>query len=163
MKLFIHTFLTAVLASQFAFTASRAQADSVPEILHYKFSGTGTNVPNLASAPPSGTTTATINGGLTQTGTDLNFGGGGFSLVGSGVSSTTDYLNTGWAPNLGPARGRSPSFPPISPLRAHSFISLATPALRASAVSPMGWPEQITGFCGAAGSRMCCSPEERLW
>lgn len=101
MKLFIHTFLTAVLASQFAFTASRAQADSVPEILHYKFSGTGTNVPNLASAPPSGTTTATINGGLTQTGTDLNFGGGGFSLVGSGVSSTTDYLNTGWAPNLG--------------------------------------------------------------
>jgi hypothetical protein len=73
----------------------------IPEVLHYKFSGTGTSVPNLASAPPSGTATATIMGSLTQTGTDLNVGGGGFSLMGSGNSASTDYLNTNWAPNLG--------------------------------------------------------------
>ncbi|MFO1351422.1 MAG: choice-of-anchor D domain-containing protein [Gammaproteobacteria bacterium] len=101
MKSFIHTFFIAVLAGLLAFTAQRAQADSVPDVLHYKFNGTGTSVPNLASAPPASTTTATIMGGLTQTGTDLNVGGGGFSLVGSGVSAATDYLNTGWAPNLG--------------------------------------------------------------
>lgn len=79
----------------------QVKADSVPEVLHYKFSGTGTSVPNLASAPPAGTETATIMGGLTQGIPDLNTGGGGGSLIGTGLSSTTDYLNTGWAPNLG--------------------------------------------------------------
>ncbi len=101
MKTLSHALLVAALTALFALSANRALADSVPEVLHYKFSGTGTSVPNLASSPPVGAETATIMGGLTQTGTDLNFGGGGNSLLGSGNASTTDYLNTGWAPNLG--------------------------------------------------------------
>lgn len=101
MRTFSHALFVAALSALFALSANRALADSVPEVLHYKFSGTGTSVPNLASSPPAGTTTATIMGGLSQTGTDLNVGGGGNSLLGSGVASSTDYLNTGWAPNLG--------------------------------------------------------------
>jgi hypothetical protein len=68
-----------------------------PEVLYYKFDGTGTSVPNLASAPPVGTATATIMGGITQGGSAICQG----TLIGTGVSSSTDYLNTGWAPNLG--------------------------------------------------------------
>jgi hypothetical protein len=56
-----------------------------PEILHYKFDGTGTTVPNLASAPPAGT------------GSNGQCGG---ALIGSEVTSSTDYLNTNWATNL---------------------------------------------------------------
>ncbi len=67
----------------------------VPELMYYQFDGTGTTVPNHASAPV-GTNPATIQGGLTQGGTG-EFGGG---LIGSGSSSTSDYLNTGWATNL---------------------------------------------------------------
>lgn len=81
--------------------AGNAGADTVPEVLHYRFDGTGTTVPNLASSPPVGAENAMIMGGVTQTGTDLNFGGGGFSLRGTGAASSTDYLDTGWAPNLG--------------------------------------------------------------
>lgn len=97
MKTLIQIFYIAVLA---ALITTPARADSVPELLHYKFSGTGASVPNLASAPPSGTATATIMGGLAQTGTDLNTAGDGNSLVGSGLTSSTDYLNTGWATSL---------------------------------------------------------------
>ncbi len=72
-------------------------AQLTPEVLYYKFDGTGTTVPNLASAPPVGTTTANILGGITQGGSGICRG----TLIGSGVASSTDYLNTGWAPNLG--------------------------------------------------------------
>lgn len=69
-----------------------------PEILHYKFNGAGTTVTNHASSPPVGTASATMLGGLTQggslTGTYLS------AVVGSGASSATDYVNTGWATNL---------------------------------------------------------------
>jgi hypothetical protein len=92
-------FLSTAICS-LAFFASAAYADSVPELLHYRFDETGTTVTNEASAPPAGTATATIMGAITQTGTDLNFGGGGFSLLGSGNGSSTDYLNTGYAPDL---------------------------------------------------------------
>jgi hypothetical protein len=68
-----------------------------PELLYYKFDGVGTSVPNQALTPPPGTATATIMGGLTQGST----GQTGGALVGSGISSTTDYLNTGYAPNRG--------------------------------------------------------------
>jgi len=68
-----------------------------PEVLYYKFDGTGTTVPNLSSAPPVGTATANIMGGITQGGSAICQG----TLIGSGVASSTDYLNTGWAPNLG--------------------------------------------------------------
>ncbi len=68
-----------------------------PELLHYVFDGTGTSVPNLASMPPAGTNTATLIGGHTQGG----IGQSGGALIGTGVSSTTNYLNTNWATNLG--------------------------------------------------------------
>ncbi len=77
---------------------SQIHAQSIPEILYYKFDEVGTSVTNYASAPPTGTATATIMGGVTQ-GSTGKCGAG--ALVGSGISSTTDYLNTGWAPNLG--------------------------------------------------------------
>ena len=64
--------------------------------MYYKFDGTGTTVPNEATSPV-GSNPATILGGVTQ-GSTGQFGGG---LIGSGVTSSTDYLNTGWAPNLG--------------------------------------------------------------
>ena len=97
---FAHRSRVAAFAAAFALVSSAAQADSMPELVHYRFEGTGTAVPNLASAPPVGTTTATIMGAITQTGTDLNTGGDGFSLLGSGNGSNTDYLNTGWATSL---------------------------------------------------------------
>jgi hypothetical protein len=70
-----------------------------PEVLYYKFEGSGTTVPNLAISPPVGAENATILGGITQDTTASPICNG--TLIGSGVSSTTDYLNTGWTPNLG--------------------------------------------------------------
>jgi hypothetical protein len=69
---------------------------NIPDILYYKFDGTGTSVPNSSLSPPTGTTTATLNGGVTQGGA----GKCGGALIGSGVTSTTDYVNTGWATSL---------------------------------------------------------------
>ena len=78
-------------------TSAGGNPAPTPEILYYKFDGTGTSVPNLASAPPTGAENATILGGLSQ-------GSAGVlcntSLVGSGASSATDYVNTGWNTNL---------------------------------------------------------------
>ncbi len=76
-------------------------ADTTPELLHYKFELGGATAPNLASSPPAGTATATLQGSIQQNGADLNLANNGFSLVGSGLSATTDFLNTGWATNLG--------------------------------------------------------------
>lgn len=70
---------------------------TTPEVLYYKFDGSGTTVPNLATAPPAGTATATIMGSITQ-------GSGGMcggALIGSGNAASTDYLNTNWAPSIG--------------------------------------------------------------
>ncbi|MCU0435707.1 MAG: T9SS type A sorting domain-containing protein [Bacteroidia bacterium] len=72
-------------------------AQLTPEVLYYDFNGAGTSVPNLASAPPVGTTTATILGAVTQGGSGTLCNG---ALIGSGISSTTDYLNTGWTTSL---------------------------------------------------------------
>lgn len=77
-------------------TGTWAFAQSVPELLYYKFDGTGTSVPNLATSPPPGTTTATLMGSLTQGGSNICDG----TAIGSGNSSTTDYVNTGYAPSL---------------------------------------------------------------
>lgn len=88
-------------AAALVLAANCASADSTPDVLHYKFDQVGTSVTNYASSPPSGTATATIMGSLTQTGTELNYLGTGYSLMGSGNASSTDYLNTGWAPDLG--------------------------------------------------------------
>ncbi|MES2863811.1 MAG: LamG-like jellyroll fold domain-containing protein [Bacteroidota bacterium] len=69
-----------------------------PEILYYNFNGVGTTVPNQALTPPVGAENATLIGGITLGGVGQC---GTTALVGSGVSSTTDYLNTNWSPNLG--------------------------------------------------------------
>jgi hypothetical protein len=71
-------------------------SQATPELLYYKFDGTGTSVPNLALTPPVGTTTATLMGGLTQGPTGQCQG----AVIGTGVASSTDYVNTGWATNL---------------------------------------------------------------
>ncbi len=93
-KLMKKTF-TKIIALACCLMSTSAFAQLTPEVLYYKFDGTGTSVPNLASAPTA--PTATIMGGVTQGGNTLCQG----SLIGTGVSSTTDYLNTGWNPNLG--------------------------------------------------------------
>ncbi|MEQ1675561.1 MAG: HYR domain-containing protein, partial [Chitinophagaceae bacterium] len=64
-----------------------------PERLYYKFDGSGTTVPNLATAPPAGTATGTLTG-LTQGST----GKCGTALVGTGVANQS--LNTNWATNM---------------------------------------------------------------
>jgi Concanavalin A-like lectin/glucanases superfamily/Secretion system C-terminal sorting domain/Ig-like domain CHU_C associated len=67
------------------------------ELLYYKFDGSGTAVLNYAVGATPATDTAFIQGGITQ-------GAGGKcngALIGSGVSSSTDFLNTNYAPNLG--------------------------------------------------------------
>ena len=80
------------------FVATIVFGQTKPEILYYKFDGTGTSVPNLASSPPPGTATGTIVGsGMTQSGTNNGLCGG--ALVGPGTS--TAYVNTGWNTNLG--------------------------------------------------------------
>lgn len=89
--------ITRILALCALFCSGQMYAQLTPEVLYYKFDGTGTTVPNLASSPPIGTATANLMGSLTQGASSLCRG----SVIGSGNSSTTDYVNTGWAPNLG--------------------------------------------------------------
>jgi hypothetical protein len=89
---------TKIVAFACCLMGTSAFAQLTPELLYYKFDGIGTNVPNYASTPPPGTTNATLMGGLTQgTGSSEICGG---SVIGSGNSSTTDYVNTGYATNL---------------------------------------------------------------
>lgn len=89
-KLSLLLFLTIL-----GFTNLALGAD-VPELIYYKFDGSSTDVPNQASSPV-GNSSATIMGGLSQ-GDAGQFGG---ALVGTGGSSSTNYVNTGWNGNLG--------------------------------------------------------------
>lgn len=66
----------------------------IPEVLYYKFDGTGTTVPNLASSPPSSALTANLLGSVTQSPTNNTCLGG--ALTGTNASALTDYLSTGW-------------------------------------------------------------------
>jgi hypothetical protein len=93
MKKTITRFTTLFLCLTGSFVLAQAPT---PELLYYKFNGTGTSVPNLASAPPAGTTTATIVGGQTQGST----GQCGGALIGNGLTSTSNYVNTNWTTNL---------------------------------------------------------------
>ena len=80
------------------FTVTPAFGTSAkPELLYYKFNGTGTNAPNLAINPPSGTTTGTMNGNMFQGGNTIC---GGSLQTTSTTPNSTDYFNTGWAPSL---------------------------------------------------------------
>ncbi len=74
-----------------------ADAQPIPEILHYKFNETGTTVTNYASNPPTGAGTATLIGGLTQGST----GQCGGAVIGTEVPSNLDYVSSNWAPNIG--------------------------------------------------------------
>ena len=57
-------------------TSAMAQtAPPVPEVLYYRFDGTGTQVPNLSQNPPVGTAMADIMGGETQGSSGLCIGG----------------------------------------------------------------------------------------
>ncbi len=96
---------TLVLAISAAFVM-QAQVPT-PELLYYKFDGTGTTVPNQALTPPPGTATANIMGGVTQGGSGTLCNG---ALIGTGVSSTTDYLNTGWTTSITSATAWTISF-----------------------------------------------------
>lgn len=69
-----------------------------PEVLYYKFNESGTNVTNYATGGAAGSATATIMGSISQSSASSSCDG---ALIGSGVSSSSDYLNTGWAPNIG--------------------------------------------------------------
>ncbi|MES2556842.1 MAG: T9SS type A sorting domain-containing protein [Bacteroidota bacterium] len=77
-----------------------------PEILYYKFDQVGTSVTNYAINPPAGTTTATLLGSVTQGSTGQCNG----AIIGSGNSSTSDYMNTNWAPSLNSATPWTLSF-----------------------------------------------------
>ena len=66
----------------------------MPELLYYKFDGTGTSVPNHATNPPAGTAAGTLSGSLTQGSTGLCGG----ALIGTGTQF--DRMSTGWATNF---------------------------------------------------------------
>jgi hypothetical protein len=68
---------------------------AVPELIYYKFNNTGGDTVTNAASAPVGTNPAPV---LNQT-----MGGSGQSgsaLIGTGGSSSTDYVNTGWATSL---------------------------------------------------------------
>ena len=92
-KLYVRTFF--VLALLLAM-ANQLKAQSIPEVLYYKFDRTDTIVINSALYPTAVTDTAFIVGGLYQDST----GQCGHALVGVELSSTTNYVNTQWAPDL---------------------------------------------------------------
>ncbi len=71
-------------------------AQSIPEILYYRFDRTDSIAINHASGATAQTDTAFLLGGMIQD----SIGMCGHALVGSGASSTTDYVNTGWVPDL---------------------------------------------------------------
>lgn len=85
----IYTTLCFLVTGLFAF------GQAVPELMYYKFD-TGNTLTNDASAPV-GTNPAML------TGTGLTVGGSGMvgtTLIGTGTSSTNDFVNTGWNTNL---------------------------------------------------------------
>jgi len=70
---------------------------TVPEVLYYIFDDAGmTTTPNYA-VPGRGSATATLEGAMSMGPT----GQFGAALIGSGGSSSTDYVNTGWATDIG--------------------------------------------------------------
>jgi len=86
-----------LLAGCFLF-CSGLRAQNIPDLMYYKFDGSGPTTPNLATAPPAGTANAALMGGVTQ---DTLGGLCSGSLKGTGNSSNGDYVNTNWAPLLG--------------------------------------------------------------
>ena len=75
---------------------SSTNVATLPEVLYYTFDEASSPTQNFAS-PGRGTPFADVLGGLTM-GSTGQFGG---ALIGSGGSSSTDYVNTGWTPDIG--------------------------------------------------------------
>ena len=69
---------------------------ALPEVLYYLFDETGGTQTTNYAVPGRGFTVAPVLGGLTM-GPTGQFNSG---LIGSGGLSTTDYVNTGWIPDL---------------------------------------------------------------
>jgi hypothetical protein len=91
-----------MLVFLFLMAALISFSQAVPEYMYFKFDATG-NQQNFASAPV-GNNPATLDG-LT-TGSTGEFG---TALIGNGLTSTSNRLNTGWATNL-PSTGWTISF-----------------------------------------------------
>jgi Concanavalin A-like lectin/glucanases superfamily/Secretion system C-terminal sorting domain len=72
-------------------------AQSPPEVLWYKFNETGLDSTQNLALPGSGSAWAQVLGSLSLGPT----GQFGDALIGSGNVSSTDYVNTGWIPDLG--------------------------------------------------------------
>lgn len=89
-------FTTKFLTLLFLLSFSQAYSQTKPEILYYKFDQQGIKIANLATAPPTGTDSANVNGAMYIDSLGLC----GKALVGSGIASSTDYVNTNWATNL---------------------------------------------------------------
>jgi hypothetical protein len=70
---------------------------AVPEVLYYLFDETGGTTTQNYAVPGRGAAVANVNGGLTMGPT----GQFGSALIGSGGSSSTDYVSNGWIPDLG--------------------------------------------------------------
>lgn len=68
-----------------------------PEILYYTFDEAGSNLTENFADPGSGFAFAELFGGMTMGST----GQVGSALVGTGVSSSTDYVDTGWILDIG--------------------------------------------------------------
>lgn len=77
-------------------TATPSFGATIPELLYYKFEGSGTTVDNLATNPPAGTTTANIVGSPTQGGAGICGG----TLIGGGGGGLSNHLNTNWVPSI---------------------------------------------------------------
>ncbi len=72
-------------------------AQGVPELMYFKFDGTGTTaVPNLASSPVGTNPAAFVGTGLSQ-GPSGQFGN---ALIGTGAATASGNVNTGWTTNL---------------------------------------------------------------
>ncbi len=69
----------------------------VPEVLYYLFDETGGTQTTNYAVPGRGSAVADVLGGLTMGPT----GQFGSALIGSGGSSSTDYINTGWITDIG--------------------------------------------------------------
>ncbi|NIR94110.1 MAG: S8 family serine peptidase, partial [Gammaproteobacteria bacterium] len=70
----------------------------LPELMYYKFNEAGSNQTQNFAAPGTPVPQwANVLGGLTMGGSGFE----GSALIGSGGSSSTDYVDTGWITNLG--------------------------------------------------------------
>lgn len=91
----IRTFILSTIGL-LCFNSNVVFGQNVPELMYYKFDAAGTTASNSASAPV-GTNPSPILGTTLTIGTPAQFG---TALVGTGGSSSTNYVDNGWATNL---------------------------------------------------------------